>query len=254
MNTHLPVLMYHAVDDSHSVLATSPATFAWQMRWLKQNHFQVLTLAEAAHCLKQDLGFPERAVSITFDDGFESVYRHAFPVLCQYEFPAMVFLVANYVGEKNNWPGQPAGVKAGLLANWDQILEMDRSGIRFGSHSLSHPRLDLLSANDLQRQISGSQTIIADRVGHAISWFAYPYGRLTQRVVDTVRQVYEGACSANLGLVDKQSDVFALERVETYYLRDPRIFGLLAGRFFKDYLGLRRIMRQAASWTLRRTW
>ena len=254
MSVKLPVLMYHAVDESRSVLATSPATFAWQMHWLKRNQFKVLSLPEVAGCLQRNLDFPPRSIAITFDDGFESVYQHAFPILSQHGFPAMVFLVGDYVGERNDWPGQPAGLNTSPLANWDQIREMDRAGIHFGSHSLSHPRLDQLSTDELHRQIAGSQSLIAEQLGHAVSWFAYPYGRLTEPVKDAVRDGYEGACSANLGMVHAQSDRYTLARVETYYLRDFRIFKLLSGRFFERYLDVRRLLRITASWALRRTW
>ena len=250
----VPILMYHAIGEPRSLLSITPADFTWQMNWLYKNNFQVLSLAEVVGYLQQRKTLPARSVTITFDDGFEGVYRHAFPVLARYGFSATVFLVAGYCGQVNNWPNQPASIPILKLSGWSQVYEMDRFGIEFGSHSLSHPRLDHLPAIDVEREINSSKRIIEEHLCHSIDFFAFPYGQYNRLVQTFVRQTYSGACTTSLGLASKRNNPFEMPRIDIYYLREPSLFRLLSNPILSVYLSQRRKLRAAASMILRRAW
>jgi peptidoglycan/xylan/chitin deacetylase (PgdA/CDA1 family) len=250
-----PILMYHSIDDSSSVLSISPALFEWQMRWISERGYRVLPLSQVVENIKTGIGFPNRSISITFDDGYETVFQNAFPILAKYGFSATIFLVAGYIGGVNNWPGQPANIPKWPLASWSQIREMDQYGIEYGSHSTNHPRLDLISIDDArQAEICNSKTIIEQELGHAIGLFAFPYGKYNPLVLAQVESAYAGACSTDLGLAGPSSNPYELERVEMYYLRNPRLFGGIAGPLLRPYLSVRKWMRALASKALRRQW
>ena len=85
--------------------------------------------------------FRERTCVVTFDDGYETVYREAFPVLEELGFTATVFLITGYCGKQNSWPGHVSPVGEQLLLSWTQIEEMARHHIEFGSHTVTHPDL-----------------------------------------------------------------------------------------------------------------
>lgn len=246
--------MYHALDETPSVITIPPGVFAWQMSWLHENAYQVISLRQLVQLRLDNKPLPVRSVVITFDDGFESVYRDAFPSLARYGFPATVFLVGDYCGRYNDWPDQPATVPRLSLSTWSQIREMRRHGIEFGAHTLSHPWLDRLSAEEAEYEILTSKTIIEEHLGHAVNLFAYPYGRYNAVVKQIVEREFMGACGTRLGLVDLNSDPFTLERVEILYLTHPLLFQGLSGPFFSGYLNLRRLLRTTTSKIMRRPW
>lgn len=248
----VPVLAYHALDRRRSVVSTPPEIFAWQMRWLYESGFRVIRLRDLVRFLRDGDALPARAVAITFDDGFESVYTVAFPILARYGFPATVFLVPGY--REDGWPGQPPSVPRARLLTWSQVREMDRHGIEFGAHTVSHPRLDRLGREEAEHEILGSKTIIEESLGHAVKLFAYPYGRYTEAAKATVRDAFSGGCATRLGPATPRSDRFALERVDAHYVRQPWLFRALSSPAFSPYLSLRRGLRAVASAVLGRPW
>ena len=251
----IPVLMYHSIDDSSSVLSISSALFEWQMQWISDHDYRVLPLSEVIEKIKNGTGiFPERSVAITFDDGCESVYHNALPALKKHGFSATIFLVAGYVGKVNNWADQPVGIPQLPLANWSQIREMDRYGIEFGSHTINHPRLDQISVEEAGVEICQSKTLIEQKLGHAIDFFAFPYGKFNQFVLSDVKNTYAGVCGTQLGLVDLRSDPFELERIEMFYLKNQFVFRKITQPMMKPYLSSRRWLRRIASSVLRRQW
>ena len=246
--------MYHALEPDNSVIAVSPAIFSRQMRWLHDNHYRTLSLSTLTQYLDQKQALPPRSVVITFDDGFESVYSHAFPILSEYNFSATIFLVSDYCGGQNNWPNQPALVPPQRLMRWSQIQEMDRHGIEFGGHTLSHPWLNRLTVNQVVLEVQESKAAIEDKLGHAIEHFAYPYGQFNDVIKTMVGDVYRSACTTQLGMVDLTSDPLALARIEAQYVSHPLIFQKLLAPSFSYYLLLRRWLRTIASTLLRRPW
>lgn len=100
----LCILTYHRILEQPTVLLESEpdlAAFRWQMALLA-DCFNVLPLADALAML--DAGrLPSRAVCITFDDGYRSVYDLALPVLKEYGLPATVFVTSGHVGNGNMW-------------------------------------------------------------------------------------------------------------------------------------------------------
>jgi len=96
---YLPILMYHHIDeDAINDMIVTPETFAVQMRALYENGFTAVTLQQLLDFVDLGIPLPERPVVITFDDGYLSVYEHAFPVLQRYGFNAIAFVIGEAVG------------------------------------------------------------------------------------------------------------------------------------------------------------
>lgn len=250
----IPVLMYHALDEQRSAISIPPSVFERQMKALHEGGFSVITLSDLVSKLQSGEALPERSVVITFDDGFEGVYTHGLPILQRYGFPATVFLVAGYCGKTNDWPSQPAGIPRLPLSDWPHIQEMERYGIEFGAHTHSHPRLDRLPPDELEREIVESKAIIEDKLGHEVNHFAYPYGRHNDVSAEMVSRTYSSACTTYLSMVTSESNPLALERVEALYLQSPRLVRLLANPAMPFYLGVRRKIRSTATALLHRDW
>jgi len=200
-------------------------------------------VSDIATCVRARRAFPPRTIALTFDDGCASVYEEAFPLLCEYGFLATVYLVTDYCGRLNAWPGQPREIPRLPLLQWGQIQEMSRHGIQFGAHTKTHPDLRRLSTFELEREVRDSKRAIEDRLGQPVDSFAYPYGHFDARVLEVVRERFAAACSTELAFVHKASNPWCLERVDTYYLR-ARIFPRhLTSPMARAYLRMRRALR-----------
>jgi peptidoglycan/xylan/chitin deacetylase (PgdA/CDA1 family) len=185
---------------------------------------------------------PEDALVITFDDGYESVYHEAWPRLRARGFTATVFLISDYCGRDNRWPGQPASVPQAPLMTWEQATALAAGGCELGAHTRSHPALPALPPHQAEEEILTSQQIIQARTGRAARVFAYPYGAVDAAVVERVRPHFDGAVGTRLGLVRPGSDPYRLARVDAFYLTPgwiPRMRGFL----FQRYLDVRQAMR-----------
>jgi len=250
----VPVLMYHTLDAEVSPISTPPDLFAQQMRWLSDHGYGVIRLREVIQCLRNGSPLPGRSVVITFDDGFESVYRTAFPILSRLNFPATIFLVTAYCGQSSGWPDEAPGIPSYPLMSWAQICELDRSGMEFGAHGVHHRRLDGLSVNEAAQEILQSKACIEDRLGHVVEHFAYPYNRYNTTVKAIVQRAFTGACAGWPRLVRHDSDPWELPRIESQYVAWPPLFRHMPNRAFTLYLGVRSKLRASASLLLRRTW
>jgi peptidoglycan/xylan/chitin deacetylase (PgdA/CDA1 family) len=92
------ILTYHKVSlDTHPFFGpTHPVVFEQQMQFLAQ-YYRVLPLSDLV-ARSQHGDIPERAVAITFDDGYRDNYEFAFPILRKYQHPATVFVATGVIG------------------------------------------------------------------------------------------------------------------------------------------------------------
>jgi peptidoglycan/xylan/chitin deacetylase (PgdA/CDA1 family) len=246
--------MYHAMEERTSAISIPPERFAWQMARLHEDGYQPVTLGRLMRSFRDGGETLVRPVVITFDDGFESVYTQAWPVLERYGFAATVFLVAGHCGKRNDWPTQPPTAPCLPLMDWRQIQEMSRHGIEFGGHTFTHPRLDELNPREQVREIVDSRTELEDRLGTAVATFAYPYGRLNQSAKDLVGETYQAACGTGLGLAGNASDPFELERIEIQCVQTPALFRRLSSPACGLYLRILRPVRTARAVLAGHSW
>ena len=238
----IAILSYHGVDDSGSVLSVAPRVFAEQMRVLRDLPARVVALDEIERALTGK-GAGDDLIAITFDDGFRSVLEHAYPVLASYGFPATVFLVTDYCGATNEWPGQPRWAPRARLLHWAEVREMAAGGIAFGSHTRTHPDLRRVTATQAREELAGSRKAIEDAVGRPVTALAYPYGAFDPSVRQLAEGEYAMAYSTDLRFVRPGADPLALPRLDAHYLRRPAIFGGLLGPSASGYLTVRRWLR-----------
>jgi peptidoglycan/xylan/chitin deacetylase (PgdA/CDA1 family) len=106
LTTELPILAYHRVydlDDESAfpfdpeLVSASVTGFAWQMRYVK-DRYQPITFQTLLDSLDGKATLPDRPLIITFDDGYDDNYHHAFPVLRGLSIPATVFISTGYIG------------------------------------------------------------------------------------------------------------------------------------------------------------
>jgi peptidoglycan/xylan/chitin deacetylase (PgdA/CDA1 family) len=176
------ILAYHAVDPEwRSPLSVHPARFAEHVAWLAR-HRHLGPLDRALARARRTGSLPGGMTAITFDDGFASVYEHAYPILRGLGVPAAVFVVGRtLLGEGHvDWVDRLTRQLATLSR--DQILEMREGGISFGSHGYSHRDLTSLGDDELERELRDSRGALEDLLHEPVTTLAYPRARSDVRV------------------------------------------------------------------------
>ncbi|MEO6809169.1 MAG: polysaccharide deacetylase family protein, partial [Isosphaeraceae bacterium] len=151
--TPLPILMYHALDTSGSVIATDPGWFAETLDALATAGFRSVDLLP---WIEQGRPPVDRGFALTFDDGMRSMLLAA-DSLVRHGFSATAFLVTGRMGLDNAWRGQPGGIPRSSLLAWSDLTALQAAGVRFGAHTRTHPRLDRLDERALVEELRGSR-------------------------------------------------------------------------------------------------
>jgi glycosyltransferase involved in cell wall biosynthesis/peptidoglycan/xylan/chitin deacetylase (PgdA/CDA1 family)/GT2 family glycosyltransferase len=173
-------LLFHAVGEiprgEDRYYHISPGLFRDHLRWLSR--LGIATLLPDEY-LRGDTS--PLSVMLTFDDGYEDFYTTAFPLLAELGLKATVFIVAGNIGGTSSWVQRSPAAHRKLL-DLPKMLEMQNHGIRFGSHSLSHLHLTGVDARTLRREVVDSRSKLEDLLGTEVTSFAYPGGRVDERV------------------------------------------------------------------------
>ena len=194
----VPILCYHRVGPGNSKMVVSAANFAQQLEWLAANGYTVIALKDLLGFLQGRRALPPRSVVLSFDDGYESIYRHAFPLLKKFRVPATLFLYTDFIG-------------AGSAAlSWNQVQEMRASGlVDVQAHSKSHANLierlddegDARYRQRLETEARTPREAIERRLpAHEVVDFAYPYGDANELLLEVMaRNQYRMAVTVNPG-------------------------------------------------------
>jgi peptidoglycan/xylan/chitin deacetylase (PgdA/CDA1 family) len=224
------VLTYHSLDTSGSVISVDPDTFRQQMEILARRAVPVVPL-------EQILSTPG-GVAITFDDGFQNFYDHAFPILTRYRLPATVFVVSGYCGRWNNWPTQSrTGIPILPLMHWSQLREIAAAGISIGAHSVTHPRLSQLPLAQVEEEWDRCREEIQQRTGRPVTTAAYPYGDSNEVVRACAGQRFALSFGTRFAPVSGKADVTDLPRLDAYYFRSRFWFESLWSWRGEGYVG-----------------
>ncbi|HET7101593.1 MAG TPA: polysaccharide deacetylase family protein [Terriglobia bacterium] len=205
-----PILMLHGVSAPEELklmsLAISPERFSRFMEWLKR-----LGYTPALPTEWDRRATAGRRVILTFDDAYEDFMSNAFPVLDRLGFKATVFVVVDRIGKTNEWD-VAGGFKSKPLLRLEQIRELHRHGVHFGSHTLTHARLTGVSDSDLECEVRDSKHKLEDLLGAEVPCFAYPWGMADMRARSAVaRAGYKAAFTAEEGL-NGSEDPLSLKR------------------------------------------
>ena len=236
----IPILMYHQVAEIPRNLdpggyAVPPDQFMQQMTFLARNSYRCLTLPEAVQYFRKGGRTPARSFVLTFDDGYQDVYSRIYPILDKFGFTATVFLVAGRMGSPSNWWGQQ-GARSGQLLSWAEARDLARRGYILGSHTLSHPFLNLLDDQTTFEEIRNSRFLLQDKLELQVDYFSYPYSQTDVRIERLVESAgYTAACAGDLG----PRSVFHLWRVPCQRDDSTLSFALKAGGWYDKRTALR---------------
>jgi peptidoglycan/xylan/chitin deacetylase (PgdA/CDA1 family) len=225
--TRIPILMYHSISDANDSsrhpyyrTVTAPRVFEQHLRFLHDRGYKTISLSEAVRRLREpEVGVVgvvgvDKAVVITFDDGFQDFYSRAFPLLTKYGYSATVFLPTAYIDHNAR---DFNGVQC---LTWSQVRELQRMGVQFGSHTVTHPQLNTLSPKDVGEEVRRSKEGIEEELGCPAVSFSYPYAFPENDAVfrERLRNLlleckYENGVSTVIGTSDRTTDIFFLKRL-----------------------------------------
>ncbi|CAM4317308.1 polysaccharide deacetylase family protein [Bacillus manliponensis] len=202
--------------------------FAKQMRWLKKQQVFLATQNDLYE-FRQGREIPNNCVWISFDDGDESIYNNAFPVLKQYDIPFTMYLITGHVGE---------AFQNFNLATWDQLRSMQKSGlVDFGSHThdmhyTKNGKAVFLNegyAESFRIDLQRSKQTMEQELGVNISTIAYPFGETNKTVTEIVQQEgFKQAFILSPNPISQRNTLFYTNR----YLLDQNVFN----QFVKPYI------------------
>ena len=217
-----PVLAYHRFDPLRSTGATTvaTATFAAQMAQIASSGGTVVPLRS----LVDGSTLPDRAVAITADDGWRSVYTEMFPVLRRHGFHATLFL-------------NPPGIGHGSYLRWEEIAAMRASGlVDCQPHTLHHPNFNTERARRapadfaafVRNELAGCRRVLIERLGGAQDILAWPYGIHAPDLEAAARAAgYIAAFALGGKAMVPGAPRYALPRYQVYEADGPGRFGAI---------------------------
>ena len=146
----LTVLSYHEISERADALvpdyAVTPTAFVRQMDWLRNHGYRFVSISDVLAAREGKRPLPAQAVLVTFDDGYQSVYEHAWPILKLFRIPAVIAVVGSWLESKGTVNFDGKELPRGKLLSWKELREMSDSGlVEVGSHSF-----------DLHRGVQGN--------------------------------------------------------------------------------------------------
>lgn len=203
MRDSATVLMYHRFGESrYPSTNISIEQFEAHLAHLASGNYTVLKLDDIIVRLRAGDLLPDRTVAITIDDAYLSVYTEAWPRLTEAGFPFTLFVASS-----------PIDRELSGYMSWEQIRELQSSGVTIGSQTHTHPHMHRLSDEEVRAEISTSNGRFIEELGLRPELFAYPYGEYSQFVIDAVKDAgFRAAFGQNSGIMHSADDQFQLPR------------------------------------------
>ncbi|MBO8164272.1 MAG: polysaccharide deacetylase family protein [Brevibacillus sp.] len=233
------VLMYHHIaDNPHTRYVIRPEQFASHMAFLHENDLRPISLDEFLRFVDTGVLLTKNAVLITFDDGYESYYTEAYPVLKEYGYPSVNFVIAGNLRDSRDRKRENMITPL----SYAQIAEMLQSGlVDIGSHTYSlhametasewgdlGPRTAPVYLEDVHRlekeqeyrdrlfvDFKISRAALTDLVNEQVVSLSLPYGFFNETVLETARQAgYRYTFTSLPGLVRRDVNPLQIPRYD----------------------------------------
>tara|TARA_Y100000814_G_scaffold292040_1_gene269739 strand:- start:408 stop:1460 length:1053 start_codon:yes stop_codon:yes gene_type:complete len=210
IDSHGVILVYHHVSTSTPPSTSiSPEDFRKHLDYLLQNDFNVIPLDQMLETLQTEGQLPEKAIAITFDDGYISIYDTAFPMLQSYGFPFTLFLSTGPIDRQQQ-----------NFMNWEQVKEMSEAGVIIANHMVEHPYMldkdpeesEIQWLSRLENELLVAETRIEQQTGQSHRYLAYPFGEFNADIKAMLEANGFVGLAQNSGAIGVNSDFLSLPR------------------------------------------
>jgi len=223
-----PVLMYHRIvsercpipggDPEEARYSVSLAEFEDQLNYLRNSGSVGVSMRQIYESLVNGTGVPERWVAITFDDGNESDYEHALPLLADHGFCATFFVC----GSRVSAPG-------GLTRH--MIRDMAGQGMHIGAHGMTHTLLTGLDTAQVEEELVGSRDLLGEIIGETVDHFSLPGGRFDRLTLEVLKRLsFHAVCTSQVGYNDRHTKTFTYRRVPVTRRMSRSEYAAVVGR------------------------
>lgn len=226
----IPIVGFHEVEPYiQNPIELPTGCFDALCATLKSYGYQTITFADLLDYLDHGKALPEKPVILTSDDGYQDIYTYAFPILKKYGFKMTVFIITNYIvnSEKdrqtNSFDKGRSGVPVRPMLIWPEILEMNRYGCEFLSHTANHVRLAKASPEQIIQELVSSKNSIESHIHKPCVIFAWPYDNYSDYAATFISKAgYRGGVVYGGGIEDVRSiDLRKIKRVTINGFNDP---------------------------------
>ena len=208
----VPILCYHRfANDCKSPLCMPAHIFEQQMKYLDENGYRVISFRQLIDFLEYRHALPKKAVIISIDDGYRSVYNVCYPILKKYGFNATLFIYTEFINTCKN------------SLTWKQLAIMKADGFEIGAHTISHSDLTRQKEGEdtqafmarIEKELRVSKQIIDKKLEQNTIFLAFPYGRYNQNVLGISRRLgYRAAVTVKRGSNPFFADPLTLRRTQ----------------------------------------
>ncbi|MGB0361023.1 MAG: polysaccharide deacetylase family protein, partial [Endozoicomonas sp.] len=218
------ILQYHHVSDkTPKVTSVTPDTFIRHMNYLKDNGFNVISLEDAVIALRNKEDFPEKTITITFDDAYLNIYENAFPVLKKFNYPFTLFTAT-----------VPVDKRYQKFLSWNQLIEMTKFGATIANHTLEHGHsVEKLPGetneqwlNRFQKDLEATEARIKEKTGQNIKMFAWTFGETTPELRMHLKELGYIGFGQQSGAASIHSDFTRLPRFPMAGIYGVNDFGI----------------------------
>ncbi|HET9502228.1 MAG TPA: polysaccharide deacetylase family protein [Hymenobacter sp.] len=240
----IPVLMYHKIPDAplaskHQIFVTR-ADFAKHLAYFNAHGFTPITFRdyqEFASGRRSLAGFPRRPVILTFDDGYTDNYTNLLPLMQQYGYRGVLYLLGDFDIRYNQWD-----LATDLTEPRADIMDRAQkqafvaAGWEIGAHTMSHAKLPELPAATALAEMRDSKAALEEALNTEIISFAYPYGALNEEVKALTQQAgFTYAVATDTGGLHLEDDRMQIFRINMFPHETPGSLFKKTATWYRKY-------------------
>lgn len=202
--------MYHYVEPwpakanvIRKNLTVRPEDFSAQMDYLYKHGYTTVSLYDLVYALALGAPLPEKAIVLTFDDGYRSLADYAVPVMERYGYTGTIFVITDFMD---------SGLDAYLT--WPQAEQLYAQGWKIEPHTKSHQDLAGRNRGFQLYEIAGSMQTVAAHIGTQPRFLSYPAGKYDDVTLKLARELnLWGAVTEHAGRIHTLSTLYTLTRI-----------------------------------------
>ncbi|WP_412971626.1 polysaccharide deacetylase family protein [Glaciecola sp. MF2-115] len=207
-NNSFVILQYHHVStETPRSTSVTPSELEQHLAYLSEFH-NVVSLQTALDAIKSGAALPQKAVVITFDDGYKNILENGHSLIRKHGFDYTIFINPAQIGVLDS------------QLDWDDVKQMSKEGVTFANHTLDHLHLLDKQANEsksswlkrIEKNIDMAENEIQEQLGYSKKWLVYPFGEFDTKVKDLLKRKGYLGFGQHSGAVGQLSDQQSLPR------------------------------------------